>query len=562
VTTTGWGEDATQALVDLETVSGHRIEATAAGVALDGVEIPLPTLRGERAALLGIAGLLPTVPRADDRDKILWRVLGESREGLTPDLWDDPPLDQPLALGLADALPFPEPDARAAISKAMQERFYSSKKVKMLLPLQGTLPMNYSHGGSTGKPARYRMFSGEILPFLLYDEESGEVDRDLLDRLQDLIRAEEDLTALDLLFLQVARNEARYPDSEPDAGALLGRYEDKTRRDLAGAGGAFCSPSLELFRTDLRTVLDTKLPRPDKIQWLTLLLSLHIGTRLYRMADVLGNDLDFAVAAAANIAPPAGVVRCLCDGPGSVAGPLQSCALAGRIRFRTGSGRYRPVSRRDGCRSSYIDLDQRRLLALPATLVTSNLALLAWTALGGPPRHDASMQALGDALRDDSVLRERHSVACAAITVLHHTTHRNAAPLHELQTACGARAGQPGLQALRDDVLRMRRTDLRHQSRDIVNQLLLDIVAGSGSLISRNGTHTFFEVDERLMLLLVRLICKDDPVPYERFLRGLTVYGLSPQDASERAVLSDALERLGLLVRYSDAGEASFVHYA
>jgi DNA phosphorothioation-dependent restriction protein DptG len=60
----------------------------------------------------------------------------------------------------------------------------------------------------------------------------------------------------------------------------------------------------------------------------------------------------------------------------------------------------------------------------------------------------------------------------------------------------------------------------------------------------------------------VRLICQDRQLPYESFLTGLCNYGLTPQDDDERVALADALERLGLLARYSDAGEASFVHYA
>jgi DNA phosphorothioation-dependent restriction protein DptG len=60
----------------------------------------------------------------------------------------------------------------------------------------------------------------------------------------------------------------------------------------------------------------------------------------------------------------------------------------------------------------------------------------------------------------------------------------------------------------------------------------------------------------------VRLTCKGRELPLESFLRALRRYGLAPQDEAEQAALSDTLERLGLLDRYSDAGEASFVHYA
>ena len=318
---------------------------------------------------------------------------------------------------------------------------------------------------------------------------------------------------------------------------------------------------MDLFRRDLRTVIDTDLPRPDKIQWLTLLLSLHLSVRLYRIAVVKGGELDLAVAAAGQLPAPPGAVRCACDGE---PGCLASCPLAGRLRFRTGTGRYRPVKVRDGCRTAYVEIDQRRLLDMPATLVTTTLASRAWAAIGGgqaAARRD--LGALAAALNQDPELRRLHGVACAAVAVLHHDEWRKgAASQPELEDISAVGASRPGLHALREDVRRMRRRDLRHQSRDIVNQLVLDAnAAGPGALITRNGTLGFYEVDEQMLLLLVRLTCQDWQLPYDSFLEGLLNYGLAPQDDIERAALADALERLGLLVRYSDAGEAAFVHY-
>jgi DNA phosphorothioation-dependent restriction protein DptG len=131
--------------------------------------------------------------------------------------------------------------------------------------------------------------------------------------------------------------------------------------------------------------------------------------------------------------------------------------------------------------------------------------------------------------------------------------------LDELLHAAGFRGGRVGLLALREDVTRLRRSDLRKQSRDVVNQLMLHQVGG---LLSRNGTSmTFYEVDEDLLTLLVRLICRNEPVAFESFLSGLADYGLQPQDAPEQERLTHSLERLGLLIRYSDAGEATYVRY-
>jgi hypothetical protein len=532
--------------------------------------IALPALYGESAELFGIEGFLPTVPRADDRDKLLWRTFQEAQEGPTPDRWNPAPVDAELRQEhLVEHLRsrFTNADARSVIAQALEDRFFSTKQVPVLLPIHAMLPMNYAHSTKTGTPARYRMFSGELLPFLLWDNAKGEPDIVLAQALVDVITGNEDLTRLDELFLEIAKESAQHPGRLPQASALMerNRYAARLHAEMQHQGGAFCQPSLDLFRRDLETVLETRLPRPDKIAWLTLLVSLHVAARLYRIAIVKGGELDLAVAAAAEVSAPQEARLCRCDNrgvPGAEA--LGDCPFAGAVRFRVGTGRYEPVSQRDPCRASYASLDQRRLLSLPATLITANLAIRAWSALGGgdlTARGD--LQGLASALAADPVLRQAHSAACSGITVLHHAAHRGqAAMAHELIDAAEPSQHLPGLHVLRQDVLRMRRRDLRHQSRDIVNQLLLEQNTGPGSLVSRNGTLPYYELDERLLLLLVRLVCRNDALPFDEFVRGMRAYGLAPQTPQEQERLADALERLGLLVRYSDAGESAYVHHA
>lgn len=533
---------------------------------IDGTEVSLPTLTGETRALFGLDGLLPTVPHGDDRDKLLWPVVAEARP-------DDPTslaAERPLQASLEERLAL-GPDASGTAAAAVLDRFFNSRlRAPVLLPVHASLPLNYKHtyasGKSAGKATGYKMFNGGILPFLLWDASTGTVDVGPLELLLATLADDRELTALDRRFLSIAMEDAPYPAAVPVAQDLVARHELELSEAFGRAGGAFCQPSLDLFREDLATVLATDLPRPDKIQWLTLLLSLHLAVRLYRIAVVKGGELDAAVAAAGQIqAPGSSTHACPCPGEGDGRSCLQQCPLAGRLQFRTGSGRYRPVSTRDGCRASYVEVDQRRLLDLPATLVTANLASRAWAALGGgPPADRRDLQALTAALEGDPALRAKHDAVCRAIAVLHRNAHRKGnASLEELETAAATGPLRPGLHALRDDVRRLRARDLRHQSRDVVNQLILDAnVSGAGSLVSRNGTLGFYEVDEQLLLLLVRLICQDRQLPYESFLIGLRNYGLTPQDDGERDALADALERLGLLARYSDAGEASFVHYA
>lgn len=566
------GPNAQAAVAAVAAATGVDIAASTTTLTVDGASVPLPTkagsfeLKGSYGDLMGIKGLLPTVPQGDDRDRLLWWIVGEARD----DGAEQTQLarDTNLYTELPQRLGFTDDDANQVVAAAIKDRFFSSKKLHNLKPVHSSLPMNYAYGTNTNKPARWRMFSAEIIVFLLYDETTAQTDRDLLAELLEFFESDDDLTAIDKLFLQAAVADTSFPESRPVSGALVDKYESSTRADLTAAGGVFCRPSLELFRRDLATVLATNLPKPDKIQWLTLLLSLHISSRMYRLALIKGNELDAALAVAADTTAPDKVAPCAC-GPATAADGfdcLNACPLAGAMKFRTGAGRYRPISRRDEARNSYINLDQRKLLALPAVLVTTNLALRAWTALGGPNHESATARDLAEAVAADQHLRNKVNAVCAAIAVLHHARHRTNAPIPVLTEAAGLNENghlTPGLVALRNSVLRLRRTDLRHQSRDVVNQLLLDLnAAAGGSLVSRNGTHTFYEADERMILMLVRLVCADGPQSYEDFLRGIAAYGLAPQDADESAALADALERLGLLVRYSDAGEASFVHYA
>ncbi|WP_203135974.1 hypothetical protein [Microbacterium sp. JZ31] len=553
-------ESALRAIQRVANDTGVSLNVTESTLTVDGVQVPLPSkLTGERDELMGMAPLFPNTARGDDRDKILWGVIADAAPSIEQTaLRPDSDLNRSLAgrLGLPTA-------AAEVTADALRDRYFNRKQVQMMLPAHGSLPLNYAHTTGTGKPARYRMWNGGVLPFLLWNAEQAGIDGDLLADVIGFVTESSELTVLDRLFLRVALEGGPRPDTLPSAEHLTERYQDAFTKRFAPFGGPFCQPSLDQFREDLRAVLTAELPRPDKISWLTLLLSLHLSIRLYRLAVVKGFELDLVVAAAGQIAPPAEVRGCACvSGQGPEA--LEDCPLAGKIKFRAGTGAYRPVSLRDGCRSSYADVDQRRLLDLPATLVTSTLASAAWAALGGGEAAEKQdLKALASALASNSELRDKHSAVCAAVAIMHHDAFKNGqAPESELVAVGQTAANRPGVHALREDVRKLRRTDLRHQSRDVVNQLLqVKAVNGPGTLISRNGNLPYFEIDEQLLLLLTRLVSRGEPTPIDDFLRGLRRYGLEPQDADEAAAVADALERLGLLARYSDSGEASFVRF-
>ena len=159
-----------------------------------GRPIVLPALWGEQRDLLGIGGFLPTAPRADDRDKLLWRMYQDAAADPMPDRGPGSALDLQLENRLRTDLPLPAGDVRDAVADALVDRFYSRKEARVLLPLQAVLPANYAHSTRTGRAARYRMFSGVLLPFLLWDEQASGFDRNLMDRVLAVVEGDGDLT--------------------------------------------------------------------------------------------------------------------------------------------------------------------------------------------------------------------------------------------------------------------------------------------------------------------------------------------------------------------------------
>ncbi|MFD6568306.1 DNA phosphorothioation-dependent restriction protein DptG [Micromonospora profundi] len=562
-------ENVASALKTVSAQTGVEVSLEGNRLRVAGATVSLPTVRqgsdelrltGERGELLGIHGLLPTVPHGDDRDKLLWRIIAEAAPDPGAALLPDGELNNRLHERLALT-----PEASEAVATALKERFFNRGR---LLPVHASLPLNYEHTRWNARAKKYEatgytMFNGGILPFLLWNSKTGAPNTSLIQSLLDAVAADDELTSLDHRFLGIALQGALRPHAKPEAAELVNAYQEPFATAFASVGGPFCEPSLALFERDLQTVLATELPRPERARWLSLVISLHLCIRLYRMAVALGSELDLAVAASSQLDAPAGIRACTCSGRNVE--QLQQCPLASAIRFRTGTGRFRPVRVDDGCHSSYREVDRRRLLDMPATLVTRTLAARAWAAL--EPEQGAGRRGiagLSQALIGNPKLRREHGAACAAIAVLHHDAWRDGkATREELERVGRTGPARPGLHALREDVRLMRGRSLRRQSTDVVNQLMLGSSVGSGSLISRNGpSFGFFEVDEELLLLLVRLVCRDRELPVDDFFRELRAYGLAPQDEAEREDLTSTLERLGLLERYSDAGEASFVHYA
>ncbi|TDC88829.1 DNA phosphorothioation-dependent restriction protein DptG [Actinomadura sp. 7K507] len=489
----------------------------------------------------------PNVPRGQPRPTLLFGILQDSGTAA-----GERPFDSLLDAELRKRLPGDTTEKRSAVSDAMVEKFwYRSERVRYLLPLHSSLALGFRQSSSRGGRMQYKMFRGSILPFLC--SRAGSIDEELIERMLQVFRGDDDFTQLDREVLRIA-GEISPETSGPSVRILL--ESDGTREALAKleeAGGAFCQASLDRFREDLAEVLTMQLPRRDLIDQITLLLALHLAIWLYRVSVVLSHQLDRIIESHAP--EPAGTRPC----SAGCTGDLASCDLAGLMSFRVGSGGFRSAKVSDPCAGSYLELTSGFLVPLPVTIATANLAADALAAADGPELRSLDLPAVQRALaRGGEQLRDRFDAITRVLAICRGAQQYPAAPPQD--KARFARIGTPGLYALREALLEARRSSMRNVGRDVVHQLVKEVAAGK--LIQANGTRiTFFEIDEAMLFLLVRLVCKNQLVPFTEFLEGLRCYGLAPQNREEQRSLQEALERLGMFERYSDAAESAYVHH-
>src|SRR5205823_3059232 len=137
------------------------------------------------------------------------------------------------------------------------------------------------------------------------------------------------------------------------------------------------------------------LPRRDLLDLLTALLSLHLTVHYYRVAVVLGEQLDRLIAVVGDLPEPAP--------GGSWDGGLGGCSLAGKLLFRVGTAGDRTIRMNDRCVEAYRELTDRRLLALSAAIITANYLHWLWRELGGESVNP-DLPALTEAIRGDGDL--------------------------------------------------------------------------------------------------------------------------------------------------------------
>jgi hypothetical protein len=497
----------------------------------------------------------PNTPHGEPRPTLLFGIVKDA--GMAG---GKPSLDGELLTALSNRVGGDTTEQRDALATAMAAKFWTGAESRVrrsahdrrryLVPLHASLPLGFDQERAAGGKTAfgYKMFRGTVLPFLL-SHPDGTCDTQLLEDFLAVFTSEADLTRLDKMVLEIAEDLA--PNvAGPDVNILLDRSAD-VLSSLREAGGGFCQPSMDRFGCDLREVLSLDLPRRDLINQLTNLLALHLSIRLYRAGMVLSQRLDRCIGLYS------GHTEHLSSACASgCIGDTSRCSLAGQFHFRVGSGAFRPVKLTEPCVTSYRYMTSRFLLPLPVTITATNFAIDLLKYVGGPTLRSMDLVGLCAALGADDDLRTRFDAAMHLLAIARRYELRGAS----VDLARLAQQDVPGLHAFREALLEGRRKSMRHESRDVVHQLAKNV--RSGRLMMGNGPAvTFFELDEDMLHLLVRLLCGKRLVPYRDFLTGLLNYGLAPQDSAESERLQSALERLGMLQRYSDASESAYVHH-
>lgn len=415
------------------------------------------------------------------------------------------------------------------------------KDVRFLYPFQSILPANFVFHG------RYKMFNGKVLAFLAQPSaESKEFNAPLIDGFYELFNRDSDMTLLDKQVMKIARRKlGAEPKSEAAAGTLIRRYYG----DQAEAPGALVSASHLRFQRDLNTVLKvTSLNRRDRISYAINIFYVHLALYMQRLAWLLEEEFRLVLESFKDQTVPLDRAH-KCFGADWYESPFK-----GTIKFRVASGKPRPVSEQDGCVISYRD-HNRRLMLLSANLSVLGAAREVMVA-SGQEASKWSFAQIAEACRQDTTLAAAFNEALwfmAEQTVSEHASKDQG----DIKRQVDARS--PGIEVLREALLKIGRSSLRRYGRDIVHALVQR--GGRGYISERGRGRNLFEIGQDLLLLLAKVIVGDKPMPFPQFLAELERYGFSAQTRAEQDKLADTLLVLNLLSKYSDAGEAMYVKH-
>lgn len=406
---------------------------------------------------------------------------------------------------------------------------------------------------------RSRAFTHRTFLLLMRDGD-GRLDTDLVRAFVQQFRRP--LGDLDLA--QQAVLERLVPGWAP--GDAFGDYDPQSPQAIV----PFVEPAAELFRADVRTLIDARLPQADFFRYANQLIALHFGLYQPRLAAHLNPAMDalrdeLAAADSRTVEEVEAIER----------GRDPRFRFEGSLRTRAPSGgNWRSIRRDDPERLSFAEME-RGLVELHFNLNLFNRLRLLTSRWLAAQEYDAS--SIVELVRTPSSLMGmlqfypdyRRFIERALEAFAVRFTY-NQLQLSSRKSALDEiRSARSGLDALRSLVIRynMESAHRANQSRawkqggQVVRRLLN--MGEMGLVQARGRGGVFFELGSGMLpLLLLLLVRRGDPsrekVSIDDFRTRLEAYGLK-FSGSEWPLLLDRLKAMGLYERYSDAGSASYV---
>jgi len=409
----------------------------------------------------------------------------------------------------------------------------------------------------------YRTFA------LLCRDRDGQLDEPLVEALVNEFRRAPD--ELDLAQRTVL--EALYPGWEPS------REPSFDPSPIRRGPAPLDYRAADLFRADLRTLLDARLPPADFFQYLNQLLILHLGLYLPRIASFLTPRMRALGMALAGDVP--GAARCL---EGLESDYARRHPFAGALPFRApDAGEMRAVSLDDPARLAYLEqtdalsrLHFDLLMLVRVRGLASAYLARQWD--WGPLYSDGSLgeddaALLAERVRGPTELVQRMADDAAFAEFLGRGLTMLAARYVETQISeVGRERARRAVEGAPSSYAAMRALYERYnrqsgkvsssrayrQGAQVMSQILRQGEYGLAQ--SRQRVGGWYEVGAGILPLLVLLAVGSgrDKVPLTQLFGRLEAYGMSLAPA-ERARVLERLVAMGVYERYSDAGDAAFV---
>lgn len=409
----------------------------------------------------------------------------------------------------------------------------------------------------TSKTVDSRAFTERTFLLLLRDQH-GKLDEELVRRFIERFRLPPD----DLDLAQQYLIEHVHPDWDPENEFTV------EVQDFIEPVPPFMRDAAELFQRDVRTLLEANLPSADHFQHVNVLLALHLGLYLPRLAWRLNSALEHLESC---FEAPESVDS---EEIGAIeSGTHPSSRFAGRLVIRAPElGSRRRLSLNAPARASYEAMN-RELTELHFSLLVFHRLRELTKSYIRARQYIEDDDSLFEMTRFPSQIAERLQWYEEFRRFLARSLEALAVLFVDEQLSGKYRKqGESLLETCSNPLTMLRkcyelynlqagnspRQRRAYKQGPSVSKRLLKH-SEYGIVQSRQGVGKYFELGVGLLpLLLLLVVADDEKMPVGDFWDGLAQYGLNfaPKD---REILLSRLKSMGLYERFSDAGEANYI---